>query len=468
MPNRIKPTKTVFVCQNCGSESPRWAGKCPQCGEWNTLVEEKVQPAKRSGRIHSLTEASQSILLSQVDISDSPRIKSGSGEFDRVLGGGLVPGSVVLSSGDPGIGKSTLLLQILADYARHGQAVLYVSGEESLQQVRMRSLRLGIDPDNLWILAEVDIGRIQAEIERLNARIVVVDSIQTVFNPEFESAPGSVTQVRESAMALLQLAKARGISILLIGHVTKEGAVAGPRVLEHMVDVMLFLEGDRQYQYRILRGIKNRFGSTNEIGIFELGEEGMVEVENPSQLFLSEHRENISGSAVTCAVEGSRPILLEVQALTTSASFGMPQRTASGIDHKRLALLLAILEKRAGFHVGQFDVFVKLAGGLRIDDPSADLAVLMAIAASYKNVVLDASTVLLGEVGLGGEIRSVSQLESRLKEADLLGFRTAYIPKQKRKKLELKRLRLIDLEDIGEALGRILHHGASRKDTDKN
>jgi len=286
----------------------------------------------------------------------------------------------------------------------------------------------------------------------LNPKIVVIDSIQTILNPDFDSAPGSVSQVRECAMSFLQLAKTKQISIFLIGHVTKEGAIAGPRVLEHMVDVLLFLEGDRQYQYRILRGIKNRFGSTNEIGVFELGEKGMIEVDNPSQLFLSEHREKIAGSAVTCAVEGTRPILLEIQALTSNANFGMPQRTATGIDHKRLSLLLAILEKRGHYNIGAYDVFVKIAGGLKIDDPSADLAILQAIAAGFKDIVLDSTTLFLGEVGLGGEIRSVSQMESRLKEADLLGFKTAFIPKQNQQKPKLKQLNLVEVSHIKETL----------------
>ncbi len=452
MATRTKSVKTIFVCQNCGNEFPRWAGKCLQCGEWNSLVEEKVQPAKRGARVHAIEQPSESILLNDIQITDSHRIKSNLKEFDRVLGGGLVPGSLVLNSGDPGIGKSTLLLQVLSGYAKQGHTVLYVSGEESLQQVKMRAVRLGINPENLYIYSGVDIYQVLAEIQRLNSKIVVIDSIQTMFNPEFDSAPGSVTQVRESAMALLQLAKSKEISILLVGHVTKDGGVAGPRVLEHMVDVMLFLEGDRHYQYRILRGIKNRFGSTNEIGVFELNEEGMVEIENPSQLFLSGVNEEISGSTITCAIEGTRPILFELQALTTSTSFGMAQRTASGIDQKRLALLLAILEKRMGYHVGEFDVFVKLAGGLRIEDPSVDLAILMAIASSYKDRILNSKSLFLGEVGLGGEIRAISQLESRLKEADLLGFHIAYVPKQKRKALNLKKLKVVELENIRSAL----------------
>lgn len=445
-------SKTIFVCQNCGNEFPRWTGKCLQCGEWNSLVEEKIQQVKRSSRVQTIDQPSRPILLNDVQVTDSHRIKSNLKEFDRVLGGGLVPGSLVLNSGDPGIGKSTLLLQVLSDYAKQGQPVLYVSGEESLQQVKMRAVRLGLMPENFYLFSEVNIHQVLGEIQRLDSKIVVIDSIQTMFNPEFDSAPGSVTQVRESAMALLQLAKAKEISILLVGHVTKDGAVAGPRVLEHMVDVMLFLEGDRQYQYRILRGIKNRFGSTNEIGVFELNEEGMVEIDNPSQLFLSSSNGKISGSVVTCAIEGTRPILFELQALTTSTSYGIPQRTASGVDQKRLSLLLAILEKRMGYHVGEFDVFVKLAGGLKIDDPSVDLAILMAIASSYKERPLNAKSLFLGEVGLGGEIRAVSQLENRLKEADLLGFQTAYIPKQKRKELNLKNLKVVELENIRSTL----------------
>ncbi len=408
-----------------------------------------MESGKRTNLIRSGTKP---LLLSDVSVEDSPRIKSGSEEFDRVLGGGLVPGSLILVGGDPGIGKSTLLLQQIAHYAQSGRKTLYVSGEESVQQVRMRSLRLKVQPEQVWIYAEINLHSVLQQIEQIEPQVVVIDSIQTVFHPELDSAPGSVAQVRECTMAFLQLAKSKNITIFLVGHVTKEGGIAGPRVLEHMVDVLLFLEGDRQYQFRILRGIKNRFGSTNEIGVFELGEAGMTEVDNPSQLFLSEHRENISGSAVTCAMEGTRPILLEVQALTSSANFGMPQRTATGIDHKRLALLLAILEKRAGYNTGTYDVFVKIAGGLRIDDPSADLAILLAIAAGFRDVVLDSTSLYLGEVGLGGEVRSVSQLPSRLKEADMLGFRTAYIPRQKKSRFKLKNLRLIEVGSLSQTL----------------
>ncbi len=415
------------------------------------MVEEK-QVVETSKHRSQTPVATKAVPLMQVQIEQEPRIMSRCQEFDRVLGGGLVPGSLVLIGGDPGIGKSTLILQQMADYAKSEQALLYVSGEESAQQIKMRAQRLKIESDKLWIFAEVDMERVLTEVERINPKIVVVDSIQTMFLPDYESAPGSVTQVRECTMALLQLAKSREITVFLIGHVTKEGAIAGPRVLEHMVDALLFLEGDRQYQYRILRGIKNRFGATNEIGVFELSESGMVAVDNPSQLFLSEHRANISGSAVTCAVEGTRPILLEIQALTASANFGMPQRTAAGIDQKRLALLLAILEKRAGYHINQYDVFVKITGGLRIDDPSADLATLMAIAASSYDRVLDSKSLFLGEVGLGGEIRSVAQLESRLKEADLLGFHTAYIPKQRRNNFKPKQLQMVEVADIRQTL----------------
>ncbi len=446
-----KAKKTIFVCQSCGHSTPRWAGKCPNCSEWNSLAEE-MQFLDKNKRQNLVFTDSEPVLLSEVETKDSLRIKSDSQEFDRVLGGGLVPGSLILISGDPGIGKSTLLLQQMVGYAKVDCKVLYISGEESIQQVRMRSSRLKLEPDNLWIYSEITLTGILSEVEKIKPQIIVVDSIQTLYNPEFDSAPGSVTQLRECTMAFLQLAKSREVTVFLIGHVTKEGAIAGPRALEHMVDALLYLEGDRQYQYRILRGIKNRFGSTNEIGVFELGEDGLTEVENPSQLFLSEHQKSVSGSAVTCAIEGTRPILLEIQALTSSASFGMPQRTATGIEHKRLALLLAILEKRAGYHIGQYDVFIKIAGGLRVNDPSADLALIMAIAAGYRDFVLDSTSLYLGEVGLGGEIRSVSQLDLRLKEADLLGFKTAYIPKQKLKNLNLKKLQLIEVGDINHSL----------------
>lgn len=445
-----RKTKIVFVCQNCGYESARWAGRCPACGEWNTFAEEKIEPGRKE--IRTRKDKRVAIRLAEVRAEKNQRMHSNSPEFDRVLGGGLVPGSLVLLGGDPGIGKSTLLLQRMADYARSGCTVLYVAGEESLEQVRMRADRLGIDEERLWIFPETDVLAVREEVERLEPAVVAVDSIQTMYHPDYESAPGSVTQVRECAARFLELAKSQNVAIFLIGHVTKEGAIAGPRVLEHMVDALLFLEGDRQYQYRILRAIKNRFGSTNEVGIFELRGSGMVEVKNPSQLFLSDYRQRIAGAAVTCTLEGTRPILLEVQALTTSASFGMPQRTAAGIDHKRLALLLAILEKRGGIQVATADVFVKIAGGLRIDDPAADLAILMAIASAHRNTILEAEALFLGEVGLGGEIRAVSQLEKRLKEAEQLGFAVAYVPRQKMDQELNLRLSVVEIKHISEAL----------------
>ncbi|NOY76966.1 MAG: DNA repair protein RadA [Calditrichaeota bacterium] len=447
-----KKEKTRFVCQECGYDSPRWLGRCPACGAWNSFVEEKQTRPAVSQRYRGF-EQSRPVLLSEISLEKRPRLLSGSEEFNRALGGGIVPGSIILLSGDPGIGKSTLLLQRMAEFANSGLKTLYVSGEESVQQTRMRADRLGLKSDNLFLYSEIDLSAVLETIESLQPEIVVVDSIQTIYNPEFESAPGSVSQVRECALRLMQLAKTTGIPIILVGHVTKEGAIAGPRVLEHMVDALLYLEGDRQYQYRILRTVKNRFGSTNELGVFEVRENGLRDVSNPSELFLSTDRENLSGLAVTCTIEGTRPILVEIQALTSQSGFGMPQRTAAGIDHRRLSLLLAVLEKRAGLRIGSFDVFVKVAGGLRLDEPAADLAVALAIASGFRNRVVHPKAVLVGEVGLGGDIRSVSQIDRRVLEAERLGFEKILVPKKSQEAISRKPgIDLIEIKTIREAL----------------
>ncbi len=447
-----KKEKTRFVCQECGYESPRWLGRCPACGVWNSFVEEKQTKPAVSQKYRGF-EQSRPIPLSEISLEKKSRLLTKSEEFNRALGGGIVPGSIVLLSGDPGIGKSTLLLQRMTEFSLSGLKTLYVSGEESVQQTRMRADRLGIKSDNLFLYSEIDLSAILETIESLKPEMVVIDSIQTVYNPEFESAPGSVSQVRECALRLMQLAKTTGIPIILVGHVTKEGAIAGPRVLEHMVDALLYLEGDRQYQYRILRTVKNRFGSTNELGVFEVRENGLRDVSNPSELFLSTDRENLSGLAVTCTIEGTRPILVEIQALTSQSGFGMPQRTATGIDHRRLSLLLAVLEKRAGLRIGSFDVFVKVAGGLRLDEPAADLAVALAIASGFRNRTVNPKAVIVGEVGLGGDVRSVSQIDRRILEAERLGFEKIIVPKKTRDFVQRKTtIDLVEVKTIREAL----------------
>ena len=420
--------KIVFVCQSCGQESPKWLGRCPGCGEWNSFVEEKEAPAAAVQQGRPATGEMPRSLM-DVEAGDAERIPTGLPEVDRVLGGGLVPGSLVLVGGDPGIGKSTLLLQLSQAIAAKQGTVLYVSGEESARQIRLRGDRLGASAKPLLVLAETDLEAIEAHI--LNARpvLAVIDSIQTVYHPDLASAPGSVGQVREGAARLLRLAKATGTAVVLVGHVTKESAIAGPRILEHLVDAVLYFEGERHQSYRVLRAVKNRFGSTNELGIFEMREQGLVEVPNPSQAFLAERPTGVAGSVVVSSLEGTRPILVEVQALVTPTVFGMPRRTATGIDYNRVLLLLAVLEKRCGLQLGSQDAYLKVAGGARVDEPALDLGIAVALASSFKEVPTDPSTVVLGEVGLAGEVRAVGQLERRLAEAARLGFTRCVAPK---------------------------------------
>ncbi|RMF84770.1 MAG: DNA repair protein RadA [Nitrospinota bacterium] len=420
-----KPT-TVFVCQTCGYETPRWLGRCPECQEWSSLVEERRERHPRSS--HPREERAQPLPITRVTSGAEERIPTHLTELDRVLGGGIVPGSVVLLGGDPGIGKSTLLLQASAGISAQGRAVLYISGEESARQTRMRAERLGVLEENLFILPETSLEEILHQIKTLGPGVVVIDSVQTIYTEQIQSAAGSVSQVREVAAQLIALAKRTGISIFLVGHVTKEGLLAGPRVLEHMVDCVLYFEGERGHAFRILRGVKNRFGSVNEIGVFTMGERGLEEVSNPSYFFLSERQGHTSGSVVVATMEGTRPILVEVQALVSPSSFGLPRRMATGIDGNRLALLVAILEKRIGLHLQGEDIYLNVAGGLRIVEPAADLGVAVAIASSFKNVAIDPHTIFIGEVGLGGEVRGVPQTEFRLREAEKLGFRQAVIP----------------------------------------
>jgi len=434
----VPKTRTKFVCQQCGYESPRWSGRCPECGQWNTLaetIEERTAPS--SSRLTPQTTPQP---ITAISADGFTRIPVPLEEFNRALGGGIVPGSVILIGGDPGIGKSTLLLQVSALLARSGKSTLYVSGEESTQQIKMRAHRLGIAEDRLYVLSENNLNSILRQWEGLNPQLVIVDSIQSVHLEELESSAGSIGQVRECAAALLRVAKSSGVPVFIVGHVTKEGSIAGPRVLEHMVDTVLYLEGERFHSYRLLRSVKNRFGSTNEVGVFEMQEQGMVEVTNPSQAFLSERLSSATGSVVAVTMEGTRPLLVEIQALTTTTSYGLPRRTANGIDINRLLLLVAVLSKRVGLKLSSQDVFVNVVGGLRIGEPAADLGVAAAIASSFQNAPVPDDCVMLGEIGLSGELRSVGQAERRLNEAAKLGFRRAIVPRS---------LRLGKAADIG-------------------
>lgn len=425
-----KGKTTVFFCQNCGYESSKWLGQCPGCKEWNTMVEEKAPAKSGSARgVFSEKRRAEPVSLGAVDLRDKERMTTHMAELDRVLGGGIVPGSLTLVGGDPGIGKSTLLLQVCRNMAADGHKLLYISGEESLQQIKLRANRIGDFSDNLLLLCETSLETVEQTIRKQMPAVAVIDSIQTMYHEEISSAPGSISQVRESTNVLMQLAKGLGVSILIVGHVTKEGTVAGPRVLEHMVDTVLYFEGDRHASYRILRGVKNRFGSTNEIGVFEMKEEGLMEVKNASEFMLSGKPQGASGSVVSCSMEGTRPILLEIQALVCHSNFGIPRRQAIGMDFNRLNLLMAVLEKRLNLQMSDCDAYVNLAGGMRIVEPAIDLGVAMAVASSFKNRAIDDKTIVFGEIGLSGEVRGVSMAGQRVAEAAKLGFTTCILPK---------------------------------------
>jgi len=423
-----KGKKSIFFCQNCGNEEAKWLGQCPACKEWNSFVEEQVNKTVGREMVKAVDEALVTT-LSHVSVERQERMTTGIGELDRVLGGGVVPGSLVLVGGDPGIGKSTLLLQVCQQLAGVKQKVLYISGEESLAQIKLRANRIGEFGEELLLLCETNLSIICGVIEKHRPAFVVIDSIQTMYNEEVSSAPGSVTQVRESTHILMQLAKGMGISIFIVGHVTKEGVVAGPRVLEHMVDTVLYFEGDRHASYRILRGVKNRFGSTNEIGVFEMRQSGLAEVKNPSEFMLSGKPENASGSVVACSMEGTRPILIEIQALVCQSNFGIPRRTATGTDYNRVNLLMAVLEKRVGLHMSNYDAYVNIAGGIKMNEPAIDLGIVMALISSYRNQPLDEKMIVFGEVGLSGEVRAVSMPEQRVQEAKKLGFESCVMPR---------------------------------------
>ncbi len=448
-----KAKTTAFFCKECGFESAKWMGQCPGCKQWNTFVEELTgKKDAAGGKLKPLKKAKPS-LLSEISVEEKERVSTGYLELDRVLGGGVVGGSLVLVGGDPGIGKSTLLLQVCRNLASAGQKVLYISGEESLKQIKLRANRIGTVTGELLFLCETSLDVIQETIQEVKPDIVIIDSIQTMFREEVASAPGSVSQVRESTNLLMQIAKGDGITIFIVGHVTKEGVVAGPRVLEHMVDTVLYFEGDRHASYRILRGVKNRFGSTNEIGVFEMREQGLVEVENPSEFMLDGRPEGASGAVVACAMEGTRPILLEVQALVTQSNLGIPRRTAAGTDYNRVNLLMAVLEKRCHYEMGRYDAYVNIAGGMKMNEPALDLAIIMALVSSLKDRPVDEKAIVFGEVGLSGEVRAVSLAEQRVNEAVKLGFEACILPQiclDKMKKQD--RIRLIGVKNVREAI----------------
>ena len=421
--------KSVFFCQSCGYESSKWMGQCPGCREWNTFVEEAVVTNVGAKKKTSAGKVEEPTLLSKVSSETSVRVSTGIAEFDRVLGGGIVSGSMVLVGGDPGIGKSTLLLQMCLLLASKSHKVLYISGEESLQQIKIRADRLGKYEGDLLMLCETDLESIQEVIERTKPELVVIDSIQTMCKGDVSSAPGSVSQVRESTGVFMKIAKTLGVTVFIVGHVTKEGVVAGPRVLEHMVDTVLYFEGERHAVYRILRSVKNRFGSTNEIGVFEMGQQGLTEVLNPSQYLLDGRPEGASGSVVACLMEGTRPVMVEVQALVCRTNFNMPRRTAAGMDYNRVNLLMAVIEKRLGMSLANWDAYINIAGGMKLNAPALDLAVIAAIISSYKDIPMDDSTVFFGEVGLSGEVRGVSMAAQCVQEAKKLGFKRCILPK---------------------------------------
>jgi DNA repair protein RadA/Sms len=446
--------ETLFVCQNCGHSTGKWLGKCPECGEWNSLVEEKSQPVRRTGgrNAFKLRDVS-AVPFTEIESQDDVRIPSGVTEFDRVLGGGIVPGTLVLIGGDPGIGKSTLLLQVADKLSAAGSLVLYISGEESERQIKLRGERLAVEAKNVFILPETNLENIINEIERLKPGAIIVDSIQTVFSSAIESAPGSVSQVREVAHQFLLLAKNRGIPIFLIGHITKEGSIAGPKILEHIVDTVLYFEGERHHNHRIVRAVKNRFGAANEVGVFEMTGTGLMPVANPSQMFLQERPHNVAGSIVTACMEGTRPLLVEIQALVSGTKYGTGRRMTQGLDQNRVSLLIAMLEKRSGLQLTGDDVFVNIAGGLEVDEPAADLGVVTAIVSSFKNLTIDPHTAVFGEIGLTGEVRGAMQASVRAREAQALGFKKIVLPASNVAGLErLLGVRVVGVKSVDEAL----------------
>lgn len=443
----------VYFCKECGYETSKWLGQCPGCGQWNSMVEE---PARKKvvAKVLNVKEGQSKVSpITDISLEAEEKLSTGLGELDRVLGGGIVKGSLILVGGDPGIGKSTLLLQVCKNISERDNKVLYISGEESLKQIKIRANRMGEFSSNLLLLCETSLDNIEVTIKRENPKVVVIDSIQTMYKEDVAAAPGSVSQVRESTNILMQIAKNFGISIFVVGHVTKEGVVAGPRVLEHMVDTVLYFEGDRHAAYRILRGVKNRFGSTNEIGVFEMTKDGLAEVQNPSEFMLSGRPEESSGSVVACSIEGTRPMLVEIQALVCKTNFGMPRRTAAGTDFNRVNLLMAVLEKRLGYNLSQCDAYVNIAGGIKINEPALDLAIVMAIMSSYKDRAISNNTICFGEVGLSGEVRAVNMAEQRVLEAKKLGFEVCILPKVSLESIgRIDGIKLIGVSNVKEAV----------------
>lgn len=456
-----KAKDTIFFCKECGYESAKWAGQCPACHEWNTFVEapskiDNKAGVRKSPSLRMLDEDKKPVAMSNIKATEDERMLTGIEEFDRVLGGGIIKGSLVLVGGDPGIGKSTLLIQVCKQLSDAGHSVIYVTGEESLSQIKLRANRIGQFNDNLKIMAETDLDVIETALTEEKPEIAIIDSIQTMFRPDVASTPGSVGQVRECTNLLMQLAKGLGISIFVVGHVTKEGVVAGPRTLEHMVDTVLYFEGESNGSYRILRGVKNRFGSTNEIGVFEMRSDGLNEVKNPSEFMLVGRPVNASGSIVSCSVEGTRPILIEIQALVAKTGLGNPRRSATGIDYNRMNLLVAVLEKRLGFHLSECDAYVNIVGGVKITETALDLAVLIALASSYMDFAVDVNTIAIGEVGLSGEVRNVGMLEARINEARKLGFTRCILPKSAIISLKnVEGIELVGVADVREAINKI-------------
>ena len=446
-----KSKSTAFFCKECGYETTKWMGQCPACHEWNTLVEEPVKVKTKGNHTKNIL-STEPVAINQVSAGEEDRISTGFSELDRVLGGGIVPGALILVGGDPGIGKSTLLLQVCKNLSDRSMRILYISGEESTKQIKIRANRMGEFSDNLLLFCETSLDTIEEAIQRAKPDAVVIDSIQTIYREDISSAPGSVSQVRESTNSLMQIAKGMTIPVFIVGHVTKEGVVAGPRVLEHMVDTVLYFEGDRHAAYRIIRGVKNRFGSTNEIGVFEMRGDGLKQVLNPSEFMLEGRPKDASGSVVTCLVEGTRPMLVEIQALLCRSNFGMPRRTSVGTDFNRVNLLMAVLEKRIGMPMSEYDAYVNVAGGMKVSEPALDLSLVMAILSSYKNRIIDADTIVFGEVGLAGEIRAVSLTDQRVAEAKKLGFKRCILPKVSVAGLkDVKGIELIGVNNVKEA-----------------
>jgi len=448
-------SKTKYVCQNCGYETLRWLGKCPSCNAWNSFVEEVIKREEKTSHINTLDNISERKIerLIDVEIDEDDRIEIGIEEFDRVLGGGIVKGSLILVGGEPGIGKSTLLIQMANQLSKKGLKILYASGEESFKQIKIRAERLNLNSQELYIISETNLDIIEKGIDKILPDILIIDSVQTVYSSDITSAPGSVSQVRESTYRLMKIAKEKAIATFIVGHVTKEGSIAGPKVLEHMVDTVLYLEGEMYHSYRILRAVKNRFGSTNEIGMFEMKDKGLEEIEDPSAALLSGRPMDTSGTVVVPSIEGTRPMLVEVQSLVSSTPFGIPRRVAMGIDYNKVVLMIAVLEKKMGYKLQNYDVYINIAGGIKSKEPSMDLGIIMSIASSYKDAFISPGTVVMGEVGLAGEIRSVSFVERRVKEAAKLGFDTALIPKANLKDIkDVKGIKIIGISSVEEGL----------------